>query len=92
MSLVLAGKLPPWTGSGSLTTLALEGNRLTGPLPLEFPAMSQLQTLTLHQNNLTGCAAFQFVAGLRLPVITQCSACCIMHSQVLSQLCAMRVA
>jgi Leucine-rich repeat (LRR) protein len=39
---------------GSVSTLALQGNNLTGPLPPEIGSLSNLRFLYLQDNNLTG--------------------------------------
>ncbi|XP_058209746.1 probable leucine-rich repeat receptor-like serine/threonine-protein kinase At3g14840 isoform X1 [Rhododendron vialii] len=50
----LNGTIPPQWGSMKLINISLLGNRLTGPIPMEFGNIGTLATLSLEFNQLSG--------------------------------------
>lgn len=53
-----------WSEMASLTSLSLSWNKLTGPLPASFSALSNLQALVLHFNRFTGAQGLR-VLGMK---------------------------
>ncbi|KAB2616043.1 leucine-rich repeat receptor-like serine/threonine-protein kinase [Pyrus ussuriensis x Pyrus communis] len=50
----LNGTIPPEWSSLRLVNISLIGNRLTGPIPVEFANITTLQSLDLSSNSLSG--------------------------------------
>ncbi|KAE9462824.1 hypothetical protein C3L33_05268, partial [Rhododendron williamsianum] len=50
----LVGKIPGFIGNISLWFLAMAGNHLEGPIPIEFCQPKDLRVLDLSENNITG--------------------------------------